>query len=244
MHLLRSRIALICALALLISCGNEVTHSSLDAFVSSEASKQAFEIIETIDYLPFAFKDGCYARAFFMAMELAARGIPSSSQFIAGDLHPTAKLSWRYHVAPMLIVGNRREATIIDPSLLPSPAPLDSWVRSNNPVGKISLSAVPGSFYRPNSPAAPSEQRIVASFSEMPAFDVSNVREACSTLYSYLGNENAPNVTQKRAKLAERAQLLIQELSRRGKLRLDGPMGSMSHENMAEACSEFGPLTL
>src|SRR5690348_6562813 len=54
--------------------------SDVRAYVSQDVANQAYEIIKGMDYIPWTVaRDGCYARALYMAMELAAQDIPSSN---------------------------------------------------------------------------------------------------------------------------------------------------------------------
>jgi hypothetical protein len=62
-------------------------------------------------------------------------------------------------------------------------------------------------------------------------------------LYSYLGNENAANVEQKRKKLLRQIQQLTNSLQRSGKISKDGttlPPNQVS----TVSCSDWGSLTL
>src|SRR5688572_8443901 len=81
-------IGFINALVFLTSCGanNQANHSAPLARVTQSIAERAFEVVAKIDYLPFAnVADGCYARAYVIAMELAAERIPSSVQYAAAS---------------------------------------------------------------------------------------------------------------------------------------------------------------
>ena len=61
------------------------SNSSLqDAVVSSDQANRAYQITaQTKSYLPYEYTpDGCYARASYMQMELAAAGIPSRVAYV------------------------------------------------------------------------------------------------------------------------------------------------------------------
>jgi hypothetical protein len=201
------------------SCGTPKSNSSLSAYVSPSQARQAFAALASIDYLPFGYKhDGCYARSLFMSMELAALGIPSSAQFAIGNLNPSPEVSWRYHVVPMLIVGNDDEPTVIDPSLLPGPTKRSEWLRIMKGQGYTELVAVPGSYYDPYATPNQSQERIIRSLSEMPAFQFEHIVRACRTLNAYLDTEGAHNRDQKKRKLLLKATQLVDALTRAGKV--------------------------
>lgn len=72
------------------------------------AEKIVKAMTQSIEFIPFGYaQDGCYARALYMSMALAANGIASSSYFVAGALKvadarkPGEFIRWQYHVAPM-----------------------------------------------------------------------------------------------------------------------------------------------
>src|SRR5438105_3524965 len=98
--------------AVLSSCGH--SHSSFTKAVDAESSYgQALAIMDDLlrderDFIPYEIKqEGCQNRALFVAMELAAKQIPSSAVFIftkpGGKLlrHRDASgiIEWSFHVA-------------------------------------------------------------------------------------------------------------------------------------------------
>jgi hypothetical protein len=192
-----------------------VGHVEADARVRPDQAQTAYGIVNGIDYLPFAYKpDGCYARALYMSMELAAQSIPSSAQFLEGDLHPTADIAWRYHVAPMLLVDGSTTPTILDPSLAPQPVPIDQWIGLTNPNGDYTAFFVPGSVYvaainldDPSSYKAP----MIDRFSQLPAFGLSDIEDACSVMYNYLGNVDGGDAM--RGELVQRTRDLLPQLA-------------------------------
>ena len=71
----------------LFACGTpdetEDALASGDAVVTGGTFGRASAIVRGIDYLPFEYQaDGCYARALYMGMELAAEGIESNAIFV------------------------------------------------------------------------------------------------------------------------------------------------------------------
>jgi hypothetical protein len=192
-----------------------------DARVSPDDAQRAFGIVAGVDYLPFAYKaDGCYARALYMSMELAAAGIPSSAQYIEGDLQPSTTIAWRYHVAPMLQVNGEDHETILDPSLSTGPVSLDAWITLDNPVGTYSMFYVPGSRYvagiNLNDPSQYNGP-MIASFAELPAFQMSDIQSACNVMWSYLDQESPPR-DDLQPKLVARTRELVPQLQALGKL--------------------------
>jgi hypothetical protein len=210
-------------LLLLLGCTqpSPVASTEQDARVSPEQAQQAYGIIAGVDYLPFGYKaDGCYARALYMSMELAAQRIPSSAQFLEGTLQPTPAITWRYHVAPMVQVTGEDHRTILDPSLATGPVSLDEWIRLNNPAADTVQFFVPGSVYvssidlgSPASYSAPMIER----FDQLPPFHESDIQSACKTAFNYLGLEN-PERPEARTKLVDRTQTLLGALADAGKL--------------------------
>jgi hypothetical protein len=192
-----------------------------DARVSPSDAQRAFAIVQGVDYLPFAYKaDGCYARALYMSMELAAARIPSSSQYIEGDLEPNSTISWRYHVAPMLQVIGEDHETILDPSLASGPVALNQWIALDNPIGQYTMFYVPGSRYVASIDLNdPSQYNgpMISSFAELPAFQVTDIQDACNVMYNYLGQE-MPARTDLQPKLVQRTQDLLPLLDGVGKL--------------------------
>jgi hypothetical protein len=213
------------AAALLLSACQTPTTSvgttEQDARVTPTDAQRAYQIIQGVDYLPFGYKaDGCYARALYMSMELATASIPSSSQYIEGDLEPTNQISWRYHVAPMLeVIGDNHE-TILDPSLASGPVPLDNWIHLDNPIGNYALFYVPGSRYVAgidlNDPSQYNGP-MITSFAELPPFQMSDIQDACNVMWMYL-SEEMPARPDLQPKLVQRTNAMLPILASLGKL--------------------------
>ncbi len=99
------------------ACGQNQSgeNSQSKALVTIDQAKQAFKIVADINYIPFTYiVDGCYARALYMSMELAAQKIPSSAYYIFGYLQPTDSVSWSYHVAPALQVEDGEDESRLE----------------------------------------------------------------------------------------------------------------------------------
>ena len=136
--------AAVCIVATLgVSCVRRQTVAAStshvqDAIVTSEQAKKAYNVVEsTRNYLPYEYtRDGCYARASYMQMELAKEGIPSRAVYVRAPVDrdssgnitgwssdpniPTLKPeNWVYHVAPAIIVDGKE--MVLDPSLNKTP---------------------------------------------------------------------------------------------------------------------------
>ena len=211
--------------------------------MSAEWMKQpvfdrAFQTVKAIDYLPFQYKvDGCYARALYMSMELAAKGMESNSVFafarvgyplVVGPIH------WRYHVAPLLEVGPdaaHLKPMVIDPALSSTPITEMDWVAKmsrpwNDPVSSPNMLIVPGSDYAPAEARAEVTYRNkdVPDFAHLPPFRASDVQSACGVIYNYIAIEpgTTPQIVQsKQTKLVTRSVLLVSALDKLNKLSKD-----------------------
>ena len=225
----------------LFACGapeeSEEAVASSDAVVTGGTFGRASAIVRGIDYLPFEYKaDGCYARALYMGMELAAEGIESNSIFVfakddASRLRiPGTSQTWNYHVAPMLQVDRESEWKVLDPSM--SSAPLDwlAWVGKMGfrPADRAFPYVVttPGSQYVSEQLVAQQkEQRreVVDTFDEMPPFEVDDVAAACAVMHAYLDVDGRPSNAERarREKLLDRTTELVSRLASRRKL--NGP---------------------
>ena len=204
------------------SATNEnVRSAEQHAWVTPDDAQTAYGIIQNIGYLPFAYKeDGCYARALYMSMELAASGIPSSAQFITGQLHPTADITWTYHVAPMVQLIGDDHRTIVDPSMETGPVPFDNWVTDVNPAPNYATFFVPGSVYIGSLNLTHPEQYngpMIESFDELPPFHESDIQQACQVMWNYLDWEQPPR-DDLRPVLIARTQELMPLLDDRGKM--------------------------
>lgn len=194
-----------------------------NARVTQQQAQLAAQLVDsTRAYLPFAYtEDGCYARALYMSAELASRRVPSSAQYLTGELYPSSSVSWGWHVAPMVEIEGTTGRTILDPSLAPGgPITLTEWIRRSNPRGSSELFWTLGStyyltgFYTPNDQAQP----VIQSFAELAPFQKSDLEHACGVMSEYLSYESLPSESQKRALLLGRTRSLANRLLGVGKL--------------------------
>lgn len=91
------------------------------------------EIAQNKD-IPFAFPDGCYAKAQKISMLLEERGIISGKAFIEGNLFhfdpEWGELFWTFHVAPFILVQEEHATRpyIIDPYLAKKLLNYEDWL--------------------------------------------------------------------------------------------------------------------
>lgn len=227
--------------------GSAPVDSSQDEWVQQRTFDRAFAIVKGVDYLPFKYKiDGCYARALYMSMELAAEGMesnevfafaPSEAPLVVGDVQ------WGYHVAPMLEVGTSPSLLVhmvIDPSLSTGPLTESSWLAAMGVDGKKpapTMLVAPGSDYGPDEAKADDAHRDqdTPNVDQMPPFRVSDVQDACGVMHAYLALEPGspqPTIEAKQTKLLARTTALVQALTARGKLTADAVFS-------ADACAAY-----
>jgi hypothetical protein len=216
--------SLLSAIVLTLSaCGqNHVNTSESKAFVSADQASTAFAIVKSIDYLPFLYiEDGCYARSLYMSMELAVSGIPSSAFYVYGDLRPTSKVNWGYHVAPLLQVGNN-EAYILDPAFEKNPLRVSQWIAKNMPADGYEWVMKAGSAYFDEAGRTRqfNNTHMVQNFAEMPAFQTSDIGHACTVMFDYISNQTRgfSELISMRAKLLKRTSQMADALWKMGKL--------------------------
>ncbi len=206
-------------------------------WVVQSAFDRAFTVVKGVDYLPFQYKvDGCYARALYMSMELAAQGMESNAVFAfaqQGTVLQVGPIRWGYHVAPMLEVGKDADHLVdmvIDPALSTKPLTEDQWVGAmgyqpddaNHPYMLI----VPGSDYAPYEATHDIEhmQKDTPDFAHLPPFKASDVQSACGVMWSYIAIEpgsDQATIDAKHEKLIARSNDLVAKLADANKLTAD-----------------------
>lgn len=218
-----SKVLYFVLLILSSACGQRLNESILDAHVTETQYQRAYEIVKGIDYIPFRYTtDGCYARAYYMAAELAAESIPSSALFAIatnGSLVNPQGQKWRYHVAVAIQPPSSSTPIVLDPSMFTAPVTAEQWIAAmGNAQPKVVI--VPGSYYAANNfENAPSY--VVGSFDQMPPFSASNFDSACGVMYRYLQAEGAPYLEERQRKLLIRSRNLILKIDARGKFKND-----------------------
>jgi len=118
------------------------------------------DVWQSVDYLPWEYSpDGCFARSYYVAMELAARGIPASQEVVslrwmqtatsaprftpvdgtrpgnAPVLYRGAVVTWDYHIAALLLPPVVAAPTVLDRAMESGPVPLATWVAHANGGG-------------------------------------------------------------------------------------------------------------
>jgi hypothetical protein len=217
--------------------------SDQQAQVSEATFDQAYSIVSRIDYVPFEYKiDGCYARALYMSLELAARGIETNSLFAFATVDEAplvvGDIEWGYHVAPLLFVPTDDGSVlghILDPAISDSPLTVDDWVGAMGHTvapqfvedahgREIDVSPellyVPGSRYAPM--GAQQEdvfQNVdIPSFDALPAFRSSDVVDACTVLFQYLElDPSISNTAAAQSRLVARTKALVASMVERDK---------------------------
>ena len=191
--------------------------STKEANASYPLLSKAQSVVRNIDYLPFTSKrDGCYARAYYMGIELAIHGIPSTNQYVFGKLRPTRNITWKYHVAPIVALSPKKFA-IIDPSLASTPMTRKHWLRLNNPSGAAKLYVTPAHYYKKKGVQNTNYQlkKRAKKVRQMKDYSIENIADACMTAWHHIGKEKSLSYREKRAKrnrLQKRTHYLIKRL--------------------------------
>jgi hypothetical protein len=212
---------------------------------------QAFAITKGIDYLPFDYpRDGCYARALYMSMELAAQGIESDEVFAfakPGTVLVLGETQWGWHVAPMLLVGTD-EATarkvVIDPAVASTPIEQNDWLSKlgkgpeTPPEQAPEVIFVPGSDYASEAALADKDNwnHDVVDFAHMPSFRITDIQGACGVMHDYVSREagtTPETIARKQAKVLSRTTELVTALQNKNKLSGDPATFSL------DACATF-----
>lgn len=207
-----------------VGCGSAPSTSSISAAVSMSELNDAVRAVKSIDYLPFSqTQDGCYARALYMGMEIASRGIPASSQFAiatSGQLRPNTRDKWDYHVAPAVWVDRATEPHVLDPSLFDQVVLRSEWIRALNPSGSYELKFAPANnTISTSSQLTPGPLRrsdMIASLRELEKFTSSDITYSCRMMSSYIGSEtdlSAAEIYEKQLRLTKRTKQLIKALA-------------------------------
>lgn len=215
-------------LALLLSgCGSTPQVSAPSAAISYDQLQSALTAVTAIDYLPFSqSEDGCYARSLYMAMEIAARGIPVSHQFLiatTGSLNPAPGYNWDYHVAPVVWLPGDREPLIIDPSLFDYVAKRSDWVLKLNPTGNVQVKFGAGSdtvLRSPHLKPGPLKRtEMISTLAEVGTFRAADIMFSCEMMQKYIGNEThlpLPVRADKITRLHARTKYLVGNLHAAG----------------------------
>lgn len=221
-------VTLCAGLASVTGCGPAAgTGSDTKAAVTLSQLHAAVQSINSIDYLPFSkTEDGCYARSLYMAMEIAARGIPVSSQYLiatSGSLQPAPGYHWDYHIAPAVWVEGESEPFILDPSLFNRVVKRSDWVTKLNPTGEYTLKFSPASVTAVGSarlkPGPAHRSEMISRLSEVGKFPASDITYSCRMMSSYIDQENHLSLAErarKQERLTTRTKQLLKLLRGHG----------------------------
>lgn len=220
--------------------GSEAGSGSTESdWVVKSAFDKAFTVVKGVDYLPFQYKvDGCYARALYMSMELAAKNIESNAVFAfaqPGAPLVVGDIQWGYHVAPMIEVGTSADNavhTVIDPALSDRPITQEQWVAMMGHPANEAADQAPQMLFVPGSDYAPAEAIAdtthanydTPNFHDLAPFKTSDIQSACGVMHNYLTLEqgsSADEVQRKQTKLLARSVALLTALAASGKLTSD-----------------------
>lgn len=230
----------------------EVAATSKDELTERDWDRAA-RYLSRINYLPWGYtNDGCYARALYYTMNLAAEGISANHVYIVAK--PGYGLgtngTWSYHVAPLVSRDSTGELLVLDPIWAPAnpqAIPLSRWyAMQTNYEGTPNapeLRVSPGNTYGQTGsgtpvpdPTSPDVARFrePPSFSDMPAFSMGTINAACNIMHSYIDLEGLSTKDTKHHDLSRDTKRLVTALADLGKL-----AGSPSE--LSSTCTQYAP---
>ena len=228
----------------------EEVGSSSESLTERDWSR-AISYLGSLSYLPWGYTDdGCYARAIYYTMNLAAEGISSNHVYIiakdgAHGLGSSGR--WTYHVAPLVSRDSTNELRVLDPVYSSSPILLRDWYdRQSNWEGTEHapiLKVAPGTTYGDRSGtvvpdphnASTTSFREPPQFASMPAFSIGNVNAACRIMHTYIDKDATTTSDQKATKhhaLSSDSKRLVTAL---------GALGKLSSGTLDASCTAFAP---
>lgn len=111
--------------------------------ISAAKAKSLFDLVsrkscapnsQSEKCIPFLYPDdGCFARASAICRIALEEGLAPQKMWSFGFIlvqtpnTPLCQLRWRFHVAPILLVGRTREWMVIDPSLFSNIVEVERW---------------------------------------------------------------------------------------------------------------------
>jgi hypothetical protein len=211
---------------------------SLEAALSADDFDATVRALTALPYLPWAYTpDGCYARAFYYSMLLAAKGVPTNHLYVRAKDGTTLAGQWSWHVAPLVTKeGNVERLYVLDPVFDAERALTNvEWVAKQGHPDPASarypsLHVKPGNSYMAvydaklplANPAAPNvaDYREPA-FDQLPRFDIGNVAAACNMMHLYIDHEPDISSEQRSIKhrtLGQETRRIVRLLAERDKL--------------------------
>lgn len=132
-------------------------------------------------YLPYQFTaDGCYARTFFISMELAAEGKLPHAIVAVGEFEVWGRLL-SFHMAP--VEPSERTRWIWDPSLSKMPIAEADWLKGLHPTRPPEVFVIAGSRYLGNEePPDLTRSEIFSEAKSFPPFSFRDIEAACQDL--------------------------------------------------------------
>lgn len=212
--------------------------SALDDALTAQDFDATVRELTALPWLPWGYKtDGCYARALYYSMLLATKGIPTNHLYVVARPGTSLGGIWSWHVAPLVSKdGDARRLYVLDPVYDQTRALTNvEWVANQNHPDPTAatyprLHVREGTSYldqtgsqlplvNPAEPDAAAYKEPV--FADMPAFEMVDVRAACSIMHQYIGIEPNQTPEQKSAKhtsLGRETVRLVAGLQARNKL--------------------------
>jgi len=231
---------------------DENAASSQEAPLTERDWNRAITYLNGLDYLPWGYTDdGCYARAIYYTMNLAAEGISANHVYIIAkdnDHGLGATGRWRYHVAPLVSRDATNELIVLDPVYSRSPLSLRDWydrqsIYEGTPNAPI-LKVAPGTTYGDRSGTVVPDPHNVntatfrepVSFASMPSFDMGKINQACDVMHRYIDADQTTNADQKSTKhraLSRDTKRLVVSLADQRKL--------PSASGLNASCTSYAP---
>ncbi len=198
--------------------------TTADHFTADDSNLSALDFDQTVKeltqlpYLPWGYTpDGCYARALYYSMVLATKVVPTNHLYVVVQNDGSSLGGqWRWHVAPVVTRdGDPNHLFVLDPDFSKDKALTNvEWVAKQGfPDPSVAnypnLHVWPGNSYMdPDdsihplvNPAAPSAADYKEpTFTEMPAFEMTDISAACATMHDYIDIEPGRTAAQKTAK--------------------------------------------
>ena len=173
--------------------------------ISLEEAQKLFDEAKGMNEIAWNYgNDGCYARAHLMAKKFEEKGIYTEKAWVQGNLEyqaPDAKISWRHHVAPVVLVkqpDGKIGRYVIDPSVSSQPLPAEKW--ATNLAKQKSAKLEQTEFPFPNNSMG--FERVALAFTNTKPYNVDDDLQmtdfekdhsATMTMRMYKGFKNASN---------------------------------------------------
>jgi len=245
------------SLSLLFACTAPASHDedptdALDSALNEQDFDATVKHLASLPYLPWTYlTDGCYARALYYSMLLATKNVPTNHLYVVGRPGaPPLFGIWSWHVAPLITKdGDPNKVFVLDPAYDQTKALTNvEWVAKQNypdpsAANYPRLHVHAGTSYLDQyttiqpleNPAAPSAETYKEPvFSEMPAFAMTDVSQACLTMHRYIDREPSSTAEIKAAKhkaLGIETQKLVRALVGKSKISGDPTLSAQCTRN-------------